>query len=156
MIHDHHKRKIMNFFKTLKQGQVYLNSWPLIPKLGMIFPENRVIKATVFAQKFMPFLAIFALIWQQIYAKSDIIAFAAAVLTALFALCIPLQGLYWLGKRSKTELSIQSAVQFSHICQQLEKKGEHCSFIERPTYQDLAIVLKKAQQKLSTEFWQSL
>lgn len=146
----------MNFFKTLKQGQVYLNSWPLIPKLGMIFPENRVIKATVFAKKFMPFLAVFALVWQQIYAKGDVIAFSAAVLTSLFALCIPLQGLYWLGKRAKTSLSTESAVKFSYICQQLEEKGEARILIDSPTYQDLAIVLKKAESKLPVEFWQEL
>ena len=44
-----------SFFSTLKQGQIYLQTWPLEAKLGMIFPENRIIKATKFAQKFMPF-----------------------------------------------------------------------------------------------------
>ncbi len=47
-----------SFFSTLKQGQIYLQTWPLEAKLGMIFPENRIIKATKFAQKFMPFMAV--------------------------------------------------------------------------------------------------
>ena len=52
----------MAFFSILKQGQIYLNTWPLEAKLGMIFPENRIMKATSFAQKFMPFVAVFAVI----------------------------------------------------------------------------------------------
>ena len=36
----------MGFYRTLKMGQHYLNIWPLEPKLGAIFPENRIIKAT--------------------------------------------------------------------------------------------------------------
>ncbi|MFZ7107973.1 terminus macrodomain insulation protein YfbV [Avibacterium avium] len=146
----------MNFLTALKQGQGYLNTWPLIPKLGMIFPENRVIKATKFAQKLMPFLAVFALVWQQLYAKGEIMAFAAAILTALFSLCLPLQGLYWLGKRAQTPLPPQSAVQFSQICQQLEKAGSGVNVPDNPTYLDLAQLLHKAQKHLPADFWQSL
>ena len=47
-----------SFFSTLKRGQIYLQTWPLEAKLGIIFPENRIIKATKFAQKFMPFMAV--------------------------------------------------------------------------------------------------
>ncbi|MFQ1050595.1 terminus macrodomain insulation protein YfbV [Avibacterium paragallinarum] len=146
----------MNFFTALKQGQIYLNTWPLIPKLGMIFPENRVIKATKFAQKLMPFLAVFALVWQQIYAKGEIMAFAAAILTALFALCLPLQGLYWLGKRASSPLPAKSAVQFSVIFSQLEKAGCVLAKVDQQTYQDLAQLLHKAQKHLPADFWQSL
>ena len=98
-----------SFFSTLKQGQIYLQTWPLEAKLGIIFPENRIIKATKFAQKFMPFMAVFAVVWQQLYAKMDLIALAIAILTALCALVMPLQGLYWLGKRAKSPLEPQSS-----------------------------------------------
>lgn len=105
----------MSFLKTLKIGQHYLKNWPLEIKLGAIFPENRVIKTTIFAQRFMPFLAVFSIVWQQFYARSDYMALAVAVLTALFALCLPLQGLYWLGKRAQRKLPSQSAVAFWHV-----------------------------------------
>ena len=49
----------MSFFSVFKQGQTYLNTWPQEAKLGMIFPENRVMKATRFAQKTMPIIAVF-------------------------------------------------------------------------------------------------
>ena len=78
-------------FSTLKRGQIYLQTWPLESKLGIIFPENRIIKATKFAQKFMPFMAVFSVVWQQLYAKTDLTALAIAILTALCALVMPLQ-----------------------------------------------------------------
>lgn len=146
----------MGLFNTLKQGQAYLDSWLLHPKLGMIFAENRVIKATKFSQKFMPFIAVFAIVWQQILMKQSIMAFSAAVLTALFALCIPLQGLYWLGKRANKTLPVQSAVQFQKIFQRLQQTGIRLNPVESPTYQDLADLLKKAEKHLPADFWQEI
>ena len=147
----------MGFYRTLKVGQHYLNSWPLEPKLGAIFPENRVIKATLFAQKMMPFLAVLFVVWQQIYARGDNMALAVAVLSALFALCLPLQGFYWLGKRAQTALSPQSAVGFHHVLEKLKEKQEVIpNFSDKPTYLDLANLLKMAQKKLPRDFWQAL
>lgn len=147
----------MSFFSLLKQGQHYLNTWPLESKLGIIFPENRVIQATKFAQKLMPFLAVFSVVWQQIYAKQDMMAFSVAILTALFALLIPLQGLYWLGKRAITPLEQQSEVWFYDICERLKKIHEPLPFVQhQPTYQHLAEVLKKAQSRLDRAFWQEI
>lgn len=147
----------MGFYRTLKVGQHYLNSWPLEPKLGAIFPENRIIKATLFAQKMMPFLAVLFVVWQQIYARGDNMALAVAVLSALFALCLPLQGFYWLGKRAQTALSPQSAVGFHHVLEKLKEKQEVIpNFSDKPTYLDLANLLKMAQKKLPRDFWQAL
>ena len=147
----------MGFYRTLKVGQHYLNIWPLEPKLGAIFPENRVIKATLFAQKMMPFLAVLFVVWQQIYARGDNMALAVAVLSALFALCLPLQGVYWLGKRAQTELSPQSEVGFHHVLEKLKEKQEVIpNFSDKPTYLDLANLLKMAQKKLPRDFWQAL
>ena len=147
----------MGFYRTLKVGQQYLNSWPLEPKLGAIFPENRVIKATLFAQKMMPFLAVLFVVWQQIYARGNNMALAVAVLSALFALCLPLQGFYWLGKRAQTALSPQSAVGFHHVLEKLKEKQEVIpNFSDKPTYLDLAKLLNLAQKKLPRDFWQEL
>lgn len=147
----------MGFYRTLKVGQHYLNIWPLEPKLGAIFPENRVIKATLFAQKMMPFLAVLFVVWQQIYARGDNMALAVAVLSALFALCLPLQGFYWLGKRAQTPLFPQSAVGFHHVLEKLKEKQEVIpNFSDKPTYLDLANLLKMAQKKLPRDFWQAL
>ena len=146
-----------SFFSTLKQGQVYLQTWPLEAKLGMIFPENRIIKATKFAQKFMPFMAVFAVVWQQLYAKADLTAFSLAILTALCALAMPFQGLYWLGKRANLPLEPQSSQWFYEISERLRKQHESLLTVQdKPTYQHLAEVLRKAQQKLDKAFWQEI
>lgn len=147
----------MSFFSIFKQGQIYLNTWPKEAKLGMIFPEHRVIKSTRFAQNAMPLIAVFAVVWQQLYAKYDAMAFSAAILTALFALLIPLQGLYWLGKRACSPLNSQSAAWFYDICERLKKIHEPLPRVEgQPTYQHLAEVLKKAEQRLERIFWQDI
>ncbi|OOF49633.1 terminus macrodomain insulation protein YfbV [Rodentibacter trehalosifermentans] len=147
----------MSFFSILKQGQVYLNTWPKEAKLGIIFQENRVIKTTNFAQKTMPLIAVFAVVWQQLYAKQEIIALSTAILTALFALTLPLQGLYWLGKRAQSPLSGQSAVWFYDICERLKKIHEPLPIVQdKPTYQHLAEVLKKAELRLARSFWQEI
>ena len=146
-----------SFFSTLKQGQIDLQTWPLEAKLGIIFPENRIIKATKFAQKFMPFMAVFAVVWQQLYAKMDLTALAIAILTALCALVMPLQGLYWLGKRAKSPLEPQSSQWFYEISERLRKQHESSPTMQdKPTYQHLAEVLQKAQQKLDKAFWQEI
>ncbi|PJG86415.1 terminus macrodomain insulation protein YfbV [Conservatibacter flavescens] len=146
----------MSIVRIFKDGQQYLNTWPLESKLGIIFPENRIIKATQFAQKTMPFLAVFALVWQQFY-SIGMVSTSAAVLTALFALLLPMQGLYWLGKRANTPLSPQSAVWFYEIIQKLQQVNVFLPPVKDvPTYQHLAEVLKKAQQKLDRTFWQEV
>lgn len=146
----------MSFFNTLKQGQLYLNTWPLVAKLGMIFPENRIIKSTVFAQRFMPFLAVFAVVWGSLFGQG-LSTLAATVLTAVFALFIPLQGLYWLGKRAQKPLPAQSAVCFGKISDRLKAKNIALPQIKgEPTYQHLAEILKLAEQKLDKHFWEEL
>lgn len=146
----------MAFFQTVKRGQRYLERWPLHPKLAAIFPENRVIIATRFAQKAMPFLAVFAVVWQQLFAKGNNVAFSAAILTALFALCLPFQGLYWLGKRANTKLPPQSAVKFQEIFSRLQEKQVTLTPIEQPGYGDLADLLQKAEKHLGASFWDDL
>lgn len=146
----------MTIFQTLKKGQQYADTWVLHPRVGAIFPENRVIKTTKFAQNFMPFIAVFAVVWQQFSSKGNEVAFAASVLTALFALLMPLQGLYWLGKRSAQPLPEQSAVKFQQIFVLLEKQNVLMQRVENPTYFDLAVLLKKAEQHLSEDFWEEL
>ena len=146
-----------SFFSTLKRGQIYLQTWPLEAKLGIIFPENRIIKATKFAQKFMPFMAVFSVVWQQLYAKTDLTALAIAILTALCALVMPFQGLYWLGKRAESPLEPQSSQWFYEISERLRKQHESLPTVQdRLTYQHLAEVLQKAQQKLDKAFWQEI
>ncbi len=134
-----------------------LKTWANIFANVAIRIETRIIKATKFAQKFMPFMAVFSVVWQQLYAKTDLTALAIAILTALCALVMPLQGLYWLGKRAKSPLEPQSSQWFYEISERLRKQHESLPTVQdKPTYQHLAEVLQKAQQKLDKAFWQEI
>ncbi len=146
----------MSLFKTLKIGQHYMKIYPQKAILGSIFPEKRIIQTTEFAIRVMPFLAVFFIVWSQLFAKGDMVTLAISIISAIFALIIPLQGLYWLGKRSTTLLPQQSAVQFFRVLQLLAQKQVFLTKPEKPTYQDLANVLKQAEQHLDETFWQSL
>ena len=55
----------MNIFGTkLQQGRHYMTLWPRRPELNSMFPENRVIKATEFALKIIPALAVLSVMLQ--------------------------------------------------------------------------------------------
>ena len=147
----------MSIFKTFQQGDAYLKSWPKIKQLNSIFPEHRIIVSTEFAKKFTPFFAAFTICWQQIGAKYDMVSLAVAVLTALFALCLPFQGLYWLGKRAQTPLPPVSKEWFNKIALELKQKYDvRNDFAEKPNYQDLALLLTEAQKKFPPSFWQEI
>ncbi|SMB86706.1 hypothetical protein SAMN05660772_00938 [Pasteurella testudinis DSM 23072] len=146
----------MDFLMIFKQGQTYLDTWPQQAKLGMIFPENRIIRSVRFAQKAMPAIAVLAIVWQQLALPGNQMALAAAVLTALFALSFPLQGLWWLGKRSRRPLPDMSQQAYRKIGTQLQKQAVPIHLSEHPTFMDLAVLLKKADQHLSADFWDEL
>ena len=62
----------MALLVTLKAGQLYLQNWPLNPKLAMIFAENRVIKATRFAERVMPLLRYLRFVGSNCMAKGKL------------------------------------------------------------------------------------
>ncbi|MBE2894201.1 terminus macrodomain insulation protein YfbV [Spirabiliibacterium falconis] len=146
----------MSLLKTYQQGREYLNLWVLHPKLGMIFPENRIIRAVRFAEKIMPAVAVLAIVWQRLTMPHSQMALAAAIITALFALSLPLQGIFWLGKRAKTPLNERSRLAYMHICDTLQSKGIAVERVAQPHFYDLARVLNHAQRHLDDEFWREL
>ena len=83
----------VNFFSLFRRGQHYAKTWPMEKRLAPMFIENRTIRATRYAIRFMPPVAIFTLCWQIALGGQ----LGPAVATALFALSLPMQGLWWLG-----------------------------------------------------------
>lgn len=146
----------MQFFTTFKLGQHYLETWPQQAKLGMIFPENRIIRSVRFAQKAMPAIAVLAIVWQQLALPGNQMALAAAVLTALFALSFPLQGLWWLGKRAQQSLAESAREAYQKIGSGLQKQNIAFNLAEKPTFLDLAKLLKTADKHLTADFWEDL
>ncbi|STI33919.1 inner membrane protein [Escherichia coli] len=110
----------VNFFSLFRRGQHYSKTWPLEKRLAPVFVENRVIKMTRYAIRFMPPIAVFTLCWQIALGGQ----LGPAVATALFALSLPMQGLWWLGKRSVTPLPLLSStgfMKFAVNCRSLDR-----------------------------------
>ncbi|ADU70038.1 terminus macrodomain insulation protein YfbV [Pantoea sp. At-9b] len=141
------------WFGLFQRGQHYMKTWPADKRLAPVFPENRVATATRFSIRFMPPLAIFTLTWQIAMGGQ----LGPAVATALFACSLPMQGLWWLGKRSVTPLPPTLLQWFHEVRAKLEEAGQAIAPVEgKPTYQALADVLKRAFKQLDRTFLDDL
>lgn len=141
------------WFGLFQRGQHYMKTWPADKRLAPVFPENRVVTATRFAIRFMPPLAVFTLTWQIALGGQ----LGPAIATALFACSLPMQGLWWLGKRAGTPLPPALLQWFNEVRSKLEEAGQAIAPIEgKPTYQALADVLKRAFRQLDRTFLDDL
>lgn len=141
------------WFRIFQNGQHYMKTWPNDKRLAPIFPENRVSSVTRFAIRFMPPLAVFTLSWQIALGGQ----LGPAVATALFACSLPMQGLWWLGKRSVTPLPPTLLHWFHEVRARLEEAGQAIAPVEgKPTYQALADLLKRAFMQLDRTFLDDL
>lgn len=101
----------------------------------------------------MPPLAIFTLTWQIALGGQ----LGPAIATALFACGLPLQGLWWLGKRAITPLPPTLLQWFHEVRHKLFEAGQAVAPIEPiPTYQSLADLLKRAFKQLDKTFLDDL
>lgn len=132
---------------SLREGQRYMQSWPLKKELNPLFPEYRVIKATRFGIKVMPAVAALSLLSQLVF--EHYMAFPQALVTALFALSLPLQGLWWLGRRSNTLLPPSLAHWYRELHEKVTDTGLALESVKsQPRYKELAKVLQRAFQHL--------
>ncbi|NLS13897.1 DUF412 domain-containing protein [Vibrio sp. SM6] len=132
---------------SLKDGQKYMNVWPMRKELNAIFPEQRIIKATRFGIKFMPAIAAISVLTQMAFENHA--AMPQAVVIALFALSLPLQGIWWLGNRSNTRLPPSLASWYHELHQKIIETG--CALEpakSRPRYKELAHILNRAFRQL--------
>lgn len=137
------------FFKRFRLGNLYLKTFPMEKKLTPIFPELRMIKATRFGIRYMPPIAIFTLTW-QIALGGDL---GPAVATALFACSLPMQGLWWLGKRASTPLPASLLSWFYEIREKFVQAGIAMAPVEgQPDYLVLAQLLQRAFKQLDKSF----
>lgn len=140
-------------FDVFRLGQKYMKTWPSDKKLSIIFPENRVTCITRFGIRYMPPFTILILSWQMIFGGQ----WATAITTALFACTLPLQGLWWLGKRAITPLPPSLLKWFHEMRNKLIAAGHTMDPLEqRPSYQSLAELLKCVFKKLDKTFLDDL
>ncbi len=134
-------------FKLFRYGQDYMSVWPLRKELAPLFPENRYIKATQFAIRVMPAVAVMSVLAQMAFNNYD--ALPQAMVMALFALSMPLQGLYWLGKRSDTRLPPSLAGWYRELHEKIISEGYALQPLKaQPRYRELAMVLNRAFKQL--------
>ncbi|NQZ06185.1 MAG: DUF412 domain-containing protein [Algicola sp.] len=135
----------------IRDGQTYSKTWPLKRELAAIFMEYRMIKATKLGIDLLPLLAILSLMVQVTLLGFDYMP--QAIACSLFMLSIPVQGFYWLGKRANTPLPQSMANWYHQIHQQMTEEGCHLPATSgKPRYQELAVLLKQAFEKMDKAF----
>ncbi|PCS21412.1 terminus macrodomain insulation protein YfbV [Candidatus Enterovibrio escicola] len=146
------KKTIWNSFRD---GNMYMTEWPVRKELTFIFPENRVIVVTQFAIKVMPAVAIISVFVQ--IAFNNYSGLPQAMITALFALSMPLQSLWWLGQRRDTLLPPDLAGWYRALHEKVISEGGVLQPIRsRPRYKELAQTLNRAFKQLdksSVDHW---
>lgn len=136
-----------SFLYRFRDGQKYMDMWPLRKELAPLFPEQRVIKATRFAIKVMPAVAVISVLTQMAFNNYD--ALPQAIVMALFALSMPLQGFWWLGNRSNTQLPPALAGWYRELHQKIIENGGALEPLKaQPRYKELAKVLSRAFKQL--------
>ncbi|HHF2869081.1 TPA: terminus macrodomain insulation protein YfbV [Vibrio alginolyticus] len=140
---------------SLKDGQNYMEIWPVRKELSAIFPEQRIIKATRFGFKVMPAVAAISVLTQMAF--NNYHALPQSIVVALFAISLPLQGIWWLGARSNTKLPPSLASWYRELHQKIVETGFALEPVKaRPRYKELAIILNRAFRQLdksSLERW---
>ncbi|MCC2604556.1 terminus macrodomain insulation protein YfbV [Planctobacterium marinum] len=144
-----------SFGTILRDGQEYMKVWPRQKQLFSLFPDGKVVLATEFAIKVMPPAAVIA-------AASLINIHGAeyapqAIAIAAFFMSLPLQGLMWLGHRSKQSLPPAIKGWYQEIHTKMRQQGcELQSAKARPRYKELAQLLKTAFEELDKVFTRQL
>ncbi|MEI8656752.1 MULTISPECIES: terminus macrodomain insulation protein YfbV [Vibrio] len=132
---------------SLKDGQKYMQVWPMRKELNLLFPESRIIKATRFGIKVMPAVAAISVLTQMSF--QNVQAMPQAVVVALFAISLPLQGMWWLGNRANTQLPPALAGWYREIHAKIVETGSALEPIKpKPRYKELAMVLNRAFRQL--------
>lgn len=134
-----------------KDGQEYMDTWPVKRELYAFFPECRVISATRFAIKVMPPAALLACAMMFNTLGNDFLPQVFAV--GLFFLSLPLQGLIWLGHRSNQVLPPQLKTWYQDVHRKMAAEGcELHAMRSQPKYIELAKTLKTAFSELDNVF----
>ncbi len=138
------------FAHTLYQGHHYLKTWPRQASLNAVFPENRVIEATLFAKKYAPPIAIGSVIYHFTWGNP---VFLTQMITfVLFTLSLPMQGLYWLGRRSETPLPPNLIHWYHELQIKIADTGKKpVTKRAQPRYQELAEILTQAFECLTSQ-----
>jgi uncharacterized membrane protein YfbV (UPF0208 family) len=137
----------------LKDGQQYMQTWPMQRSLYGMFPECRVISATKFSIKVMPAMAVLTVATLVNVQGSQVLPQALAL--GAFYLSLPMQGLMWLGHRSNQSLPPYLNTWYLDIHHKMQMQG--CALAKpqaKPKFKELASLLKTAFDTMDKAFTQ--
>lgn len=142
---------------TITQGQRYLNTLPNQKKLNLFMPDYRLIRLVKFATRAMPAFACFAVCWQYFFPDPEQTTLSSAIITALFALSIPFQGLFWLGRRARSPLPLHLLDWYETLRQKLNAETQQQIAAQTmPSYQDFANLLSLAEKTWGASYFDEL
>ncbi|MDY6321386.1 MAG: terminus macrodomain insulation protein YfbV [Succinivibrio sp.] len=150
----------MGFVRTIRDGMKYTRIWPDDPLLGPVFPENRVkyfMKLGNFALPPFIVLILFWAFWRGgglhgvefMFAMKN--TWPVTIICVLFLLFMPLQGYYWMGRRSQTKLNARQKLFYMETCIMLHRQGS-----QDPTLMDFAETTAEGIKKLGRDFLRKL
>lgn len=142
--------------ETLQAGQRYLNTLPNQKKLGLFMIDYRLIRLVKFSVRFMPAFACFAILWQYFFSDPTQSVLVNSIITGLFAVSIPFQGLYWLGKRAKSPLPLSLLKWYEELRQKLISEQINVDTQTMPSYQDFANLLQLAEKTWGNKYFDEL
>ncbi|MBL1379160.1 terminus macrodomain insulation protein YfbV [Zobellella iuensis] len=139
------------FTTTLHRGKAYLSIWPRERRLAALFPEYRVIAATSLGMRTMPVLVTLSLLIQFQFGAPQY--WPSVVASVLFLASLPLQGLYWLGKRADTLLPPTLVNWYWQLHEKIAAAGIKAKEpVSRPRYYELGETLNLAFKQLDKSF----
>ena len=140
---------------TLQKGSAYLAVWPKERQLATLFPEYRITTATRLALRTIPALMVLSVLVQ--FQLGDPRYWPGVVSSVLFLASLPLQGLFWLGKRAATPLPAVLVTWYQQINQKMSEAGVLVREpVSRPRYFDLGEALNQAFKQLDKSFIRDL
>lgn len=142
-----------SFFDVIREGGRYLKVWPKQSALNGLFIDSKVSLYTRLSIKITP--AFIALSLGLTVTFPTLFDPMVSVTFALFLLGLPIQGFYWLGKRSQQLLPQKLLPWFMAIKKKLSVKNTaEGELIHHPSYLELAELLQQAFKLGGDDFLQ--
>tara|TARA_R110001583_G_scaffold6618_1_gene33518 strand:+ start:21748 stop:22197 length:450 start_codon:yes stop_codon:yes gene_type:complete len=142
------------FFSIVRQGDLYLRIWPKQKTLNCLFIDSKIAFYTRLSIKLVPAF-IMLIISFNIYFP-NMLDWSATATLVLFLMGLPVQGLYWLGKRSSDFLPNKLLPWYVAIEKKLNRNNSKDGIMaQRPRYLDLAFLLKNAFKRGGDDFLQN-
>lgn len=142
------------FFDVVRQGDFYLKNWPKQKTLNCLFVDSKVVTYTRLSIKVIPAFVILIMMLNITF--PEMLNWPATATLVLFLMGLPVQGLYWLGKRANSFLPNQLLPWYIAIEKKLNNSvTEEGVMAKRPRYLDLALLLKNAFKRGGDNFLQN-